>query len=447
MVNRLLTALLVLGTAFFGCSTDDEAPVAATDDVSVQPATSAADTSTAPETKGQEDVTAEADNGSPDVDEPDPTAQPNTAAGCTPKDTVPSLDDMLAPGTFKVGERSETLTDDSRITPAHGLIPERAFRSFPITILYPSEEGWLGPLTPALNAPLASDAGPFPLLVHSHGFMSNRDEVRYMAEHLASRGWVVVLPEFPLTNLGTVGGQHIADLVNQPGDVSLAIDALLGWTLTPGHDLNGAVDPDRIAASGVSLGGLTTMLTTYHADLADSRIKAAATLAGPGELFAQSYFDDQTKPLMIIHGDIDAIIDYQTNGATVRERADGFSTLVTLAGGSHTGFAGAATFLDALGDNPDQVGCETIAGNLPEDGGFIEGLGGEAKGIIVPENSVLPCSYDELPPAMKAERHHALTIATMHACLNLALGTATEAGEACAFLNGPLAEQADVLVE
>ncbi len=150
---------------------------------------------------------------------------------------------------------------------------------------YPAQEGILGVLTPPRDAPLA-EGGPFPTVVYSHGFSSSRDEGAYLARHLSTHGFVVVAADFPLTTLGTLGGPVLADVATQPADVRFVLDLLLAASEDLDGPLGGAVDPERIAAAGTSLGGLTTSIVAYHRRFRDPRVRVAVTLAGPGAMFA-----------------------------------------------------------------------------------------------------------------------------------------------------------------
>src|SRR5438552_9717361 len=76
--------------------------------------------------------------------------------------------------------------------------------------------------TPVTDAALLTGKR-FGLVVYSHGFGDTPAFAKYLAVPLASRGYVVAAPTFPLTNLATLGspdGPYPADIVNQPADVS-----------------------------------------------------------------------------------------------------------------------------------------------------------------------------------------------------------------------------------
>jgi hypothetical protein len=80
-------------------------------------------------------------------------------------------------------------------------------------------------------------------------------------------------------------------------------------------------------------------------------------------------------PLLIVHGDRDAIAPYAAHGAPAYAAAQAPKILVTLLGGTHTGMVDAtAELFDAL-DHADEVGCAAIAGAIDtSDSSLTEGL-------------------------------------------------------------------------
>lgn len=360
---------------------------------------------------------------------------PGTLAGCDPSDGEPwTTEQRLEDGPFRVGTRDFTFVDPSRPTMANGIFPESDSRTLQTTVWYPAKAGLLGDLTPSLNAELAREAGPFPLVVHAHGFMSERKEVSYLAKHLATHGYVVVSANFPLSTMGSPGGPTIDDVVNQPGDVSFLIDNMIGHSMSSDSPLFGAVDAERIAITGTSLGALTTFLVTHHPDLRDPRIGAAITYAGPAFMFTELFWNHAEVPILLVHGDIDVIIEYEANAVRAFERAAPMAGLVTILGGTHTGFAAMAALL-GFAANPDEVGCATIAGALPEDQpNMLLAFVDEEKGIVAEESPPI-CPEGELPPSMAVSRQHQLTIAASRAFLELNLSTdSTARASACRYL-------------
>jgi predicted dienelactone hydrolase len=125
--------------------------------------------------------------------------------------------------------------------------------------------------------------------------MSMRSENVPLAALLASHGYVVVAVDYPLTNLRAPGGPTVRDAVNQPDDVRFVIDRVLAWK--PGErPFDGEIDRERIGAVGLSLGGLTTTLATFHPRLRDPRIAAAVSIAGPAAMFSPAFFATADVP-------------------------------------------------------------------------------------------------------------------------------------------------------
>ena len=164
----------------------------------------------------------------------------------TPLPSGSESETRMAPGPYAVEKSEETWVDPSRPTASNGDFDGAPDRTFAIALWSP------------VDAP-----GPHPLLVYSHGFMSNRHGGSHLAEHMASHGYVVVATDYPLTHFGAPGGPFADDVANQPADVSFLIDRVL--SLGPDdRSFGGEIDRARIGALGLSLGGLTTTLVAFH---------------------------------------------------------------------------------------------------------------------------------------------------------------------------------------
>ena len=318
--------------------------------------------------------------------------------------------EYLQPGPYVVGKQGFSLVDSHRPTAAHNGNPEVAERVFETSIWYPAQNRPFEWLRPGPR-PLAADACSAPLVIYSHGFMSFRNNGAYLARYLASHGYIVAAANFPLTRFGTPGGPQFTDVINQPGDVSFIIDTLLGWSDAEENRFTGCIDRKRIAATGLSLGGLTTTLLAFHPEYRDPRIQAAVSIAGPVALLGKDFFDRPSIPFMMIASDIDAMVDYQRNAAQFRTWVPE-ATLVTLQGGSHTGFAGMAARLFRWVNNPDSVGCWAMRGTLddaldvPPD--FITQLRGQENETLT-DLELIPCRNPELPTALRPQHQQTLT--------------------------------------
>lgn len=322
---------------------------------------------------------------------------------CKADATLPQRTDYSQAGRYAVGTMDMMFEDTSRAIAATGTHPAAPSRRLPTTIYYPATSA-PGPLAAASLAA----GGPFPMLMYSHGYSSSRAEAVPAATHAASYGYIVVVPEFPLTNLLAEGGADIHDAVNQPKDVSYVIDQMLAASKNSAHVLAGGIDDARIGAVGVSLGGLTTLLVSFHPKLHDARIKAALPIAPASSFFAEGFYHTRELPMLIVHGDLDAFLDYQSNGRRSFTRAAPNARLVTVHKGTHAAFGatfdpatlpGINALIGAAGADPsnaDGIGCGAVGASLSMTGpDFVETLGGPDDFIALADAAPPPCLGDE----------------------------------------------------
>ena len=121
--------------------------------------------------------------------------------------------------------------------------------------------------------------GPHPLVVFAHGFALTPTDYGPLLHAIASAGYVVAAPTFPLTNAHAAGGPNEADLVNQPRDISFVITQLLALNRSSGR-LHGTIAPSHIAVAGQSDGGITALAIAYDARYRDQRVRAAIIMSG-----------------------------------------------------------------------------------------------------------------------------------------------------------------------
>ena len=305
---------------------------------------------------------------------------------------------ILQPGPFMVVQEAVEWTDTSRPTAANRDYEGDDARTLSGRLWYPS----------------SSEGAPYPLVVYSHGYMSSHSEGRYLVEFLVSRGYLMVSVDFPLSNGSAPGGPALADVVHQPGDLSFVIDRLLARNADSNDPLFRMIDPGRIGAVGLSLGGLTTQLLAYHPDMADSRIKAAVSMAGPSEFLTPQFFSNNSLPFMYIGGTADALVPFVPNAAPITGKARN-STLVSLQDGTHLGFVNGVEVFLRWFHNPDSLGCMGLmsalraeqegAGNGGVMPGFSELLGA-ANGVS--EAVTEPCTGQDMVRAMRPAQQQAL---------------------------------------
>jgi predicted dienelactone hydrolase len=303
----------------------------------------------------------------------------------------------LAPGPYAVGQVDLRWVDASRPTAENGNYPGSTERVFPLTLWFPKDLD-----------------GRHPLAVFIHGLMSSRFGCTYMAEHLASYGYIVVSADFPLTNARAPGGPNYLDVVHQPADVSFLIDRALalGGSERP---FEGEIDRQRIGVFGISLGGATATLVAFHPEWRDSRVTAAISIAGPGDVFGPRFFDHADVAFLMIAGTSDGIVDYETNAVPIPDRVRQ-GGLLTIEGATHAGFTDmTAGFLRLFG-NPDRLGCsQAKPGDIPEDKSVFVGLfGSPEQGLLIPTRYRPPCAtvYDDV---MRAGRQHMVTTLAVRA--------------------------------
>ena len=297
---------------------------------------------------------------------------------------------VLQAGPLAVASFEEIFVDGSRPTSANGDYPGAEQRTLASSIWYPSD----------------NSQAPYPLVVYSHGFSSNRSGGAYLAEQLASQGYVVVAVDYPLTNRDAPGGPYVVDVVNQPGDVSFLIDSLLAHSGDSQHPLAGKVDPSRIGVTGISLGGMTSTLAAFHPETGDPRIGAALSIAGPTAPFSEVFFSHRLVPFLMLAADKDALVPYEHNALPVLQNVPD-AQLVTIKQGSHTGFAGPAGILRWL-DNPDAIGCYVVLNNIDSSEPWFAQLGSEQQGIVS-ESNIRLCQLDPLPTSLNPLRQQMIT--------------------------------------
>jgi dienelactone hydrolase len=254
--------------------------------------------------------------------------------------------------------------------------------------------------------------------------MSQYKEGDYLLDFLASQGYVAVSVDFPLSTGSAPGGATVADIAQQAGDISFLIDQMLARSKQPDNMLHGTVDSERIAVTGLSLGGLTTELVGLDPKLKDPRLRAAISMAGPTEFFTAEYFAGDTIPFMYIGGTADAIVPFKQNAAPLPEKYKN-TVLVALDAGSHVGFIDLAPALFRWLNNADELGCVGLMRGLKKaqegaaDGKPLPNLGellGGSPGVDK-QFATVPCKSGTYARAMRPARQHTLTTLAIYSFL------------------------------
>lgn len=113
-----------------------------------------------------------------------------------------------------------------------------------------------------IDAPLASSPAQFPVILYSHGLIGSRKTQSHVAEELASHGYVILALDHP-DCWGTefpdgryLLGNHAGDVAGRLKDMQFLLDEV-GRMAGSDPVLRGRLDVDRIAAYGISYGGMT----------------------------------------------------------------------------------------------------------------------------------------------------------------------------------------------
>jgi fermentation-respiration switch protein FrsA (DUF1100 family) len=121
------------------------------------------------------------------------------------------------------------------------------------------------------------------------------------------------------------------------------------------------------------------------------------------DILGERFYDTREVPLLLLSGDIDAIVPYEENARTALARANPPVSLLTLEDGTHTGFTGVSMAFEGF-DNADEVGCSALGGG--GGGGpvfdIVAALGGPEAGIV-PGLPGIECP-DPLPYGMRPSR-------------------------------------------
>jgi len=109
------------------------------------------------------------------------------------------------------------------------------------------------------DAPPDRRGAPYPLVAFSHGYGGIRYQSTFLTEHLASHGFVVVAPDHPHNTFQDLDADRTAEVaLARPGDVSAAVDAVLGAPL--GDPLYRLAADDGFAMVGHSFGAWTSLV-------------------------------------------------------------------------------------------------------------------------------------------------------------------------------------------
>jgi len=207
--------------------------------------------------------------------------------------------------------------------------------------------------------------GAYPLVVFVHGYNIGPLQYQRFCSTLASSGYVVAAPSFPLEDPSRGNGLNRADLPNEAIDVAFVITSLEANTSA------NKIQPGRIAVVGHSDGADVALLVGYEQGTVDSRALAIVSDA-PDPI--TSTIVPSNVPLLLIQGTADSIVPYSSSQTVYNQLAVptyyvsllGADHLPPIAGGAEWTpvlDASVAEFLDATVANRGP-GTASLAGEL-----------------------------------------------------------------------------------
>ncbi|MFK7891342.1 MAG: alpha/beta hydrolase family protein [Granulosicoccus sp.] len=195
------------------------------------------------------------------------------------------------------------------------------------------------------------DAGPFPLVIVSHGYPGNRYLMSHLADNLASKGYIVASIDHTDSTYRTQT-TFGSTLRNRSLDQLFVLDEMARLNADQSSFLYGLVDSDRTALIGYSMGGYGAVITAgggiteasvafsfstpfgqlgihqsgseTHNALPDPRIKTAIAIAPWGR--NSGFFDAQTNagiqiPMLFMAGSEDDVSLYDDGVRAIWQEA------------------------------------------------------------------------------------------------------------------------------
>ena len=260
---------------------------------------------------------------------------------------IAPVPNFLQPGSFSFRKQILTLRDQNRN------------RIFPVELYIPQTQ---------------IRASRLPLVVISHGLGSDRNTFAYLAEHLASYGFAVAVPEHPGSNSSQINALFNGfasdvtpprELIDRPLDIKYLLDYLT-------EEYGEQIDVNRVGLLGQSFGAYTALalagaelnftqleqdcpniddslnislllqciglnLSEESFDLQDERITAAIAINPlTSSIFGKEGISKIKTPIMIVSGSADPVtpaLSEQINPFTWLATPEKY--LVLLRGGTH----------------------------------------------------------------------------------------------------------------
>jgi len=266
-----------------------------------------------------------------------------------------------------------------------------------------------------------SNAATFnkPVIVYSHGMGSNRTDLRYLAEHLASHGYVFAALEHPgsngtSTDLAIQGKTRFLqpqEFLDRPRDISFVLDELEKLNQTANNPLQGKLATNNVMVIGYSFGGGTALaiagaelqlkllkqrcknslsvsslgetiqcvaqeLPEDSYQLGDNRIKQAIALSPTTSLmFGETGLTKVQVPTLVLASSADKSTPALTEQIVAFDKIPSPKWLVGILGGTHLSVKDPSTTLDQIGQaNTPFSGGEVVGEQAAEVRKFVKAI-------------------------------------------------------------------------
>jgi len=163
-------------------------------------------------------------------------------------------------------------------------------------------------------------------VVFAHGYDVGPDTYSRFCTQLASTGYVVAAPSFPLEDPSRGNGLDRSDLPNEAADVSFVISSMASDARFASR-----LAAPRVAVVGHSDGADVALMVGYAQGHVDPRVRAIVADA-PDPITDQVVPSD--VPLLLVQGDADDVVPYSSS-QTVFGQVRAPRYYLTLLGGTH----------------------------------------------------------------------------------------------------------------
>jgi predicted esterase len=272
---------------------------------------------------------------------------------CLPAPAPPPepVDQIDASTQYGVGMRQLELHDWSRGIAPYGEFPGSDVRTIPTTVFYPVWEVPHSGVYPG-HVPYSA-GGPYPMVLFVHGFGVDWQFYTPLLERIASAGYVVVAPTYPLLSGWPAGPTDTLEWDEHFTDTSFVISAMLQSNESD-PSFRGLIDPKRIGTVGHSDGAVIAYGAGEQAYRTDARVRSVVSYAAD-LAYADGLYQASGRPFLHFFSEFDEYNLYPAAINYDRAYLQDPHWSITLWGSSHAG-----PYVDPSDPRFDLVAVTTI---------------------------------------------------------------------------------------